>query len=72
MAINHTPPRYHTFLLTIWEERNQDPNSPAVWRFRLEKPRTGQRQGFASLEMLVAALKQEMVDSDGHSMEEGS
>jgi hypothetical protein len=64
MAINHTPPRYHTFLLTIWEERNQDPNSPRVWRFRLEDPRTGQQRGFANLKALVTALEQEMVDGD--------
>lgn len=57
MFVFHTPPRYYTFLLTLWEERDQDPNSPVVWRFRLEDPRTGQQRGFASLESLVAALE---------------
>jgi hypothetical protein len=56
----NSPPRYRTFLLTLWEERNQDPNSPAVWRFRLEDPRTGQRQGFASLAEMVASLQTEL------------
>ena len=60
MAFFQNPPRYHTFLLTLWEERNQDPNSPTVWRFRLEDPRTGRRHGFASLEEIVAALEREM------------
>jgi hypothetical protein len=62
----HDPTRYRTFLLTLWEERSQDRDSPQVWRFRLEDPRTGQQRGFASLEALVDALKQEM----GHRDEE--
>ena len=64
MSILHDPPRYRTFLLTLWEERNRDRGSAPVWRFRLEDPRTGQRRGFASLEALVEALKQEMGDND--------
>ena len=60
MSIIHDPPRYRAFLLTLWEERSQDRDSPQVWRFRLEDPRTGQQRGFASLEALVEALKQEM------------
>jgi hypothetical protein len=31
-----------------------------VWRFGLEDPRTGQRRGFVDLEMLMAALQQDM------------
>jgi hypothetical protein len=64
MSFFNRPPRYHTFLLTLWEERNEDPNSPAVWRFRLEDPHTRQQQGFASLEALMAALEQEMANND--------
>jgi hypothetical protein len=60
MAIFDKPPRYRTYLLIFWEERSQDPAAPAVWRFSLEDPRTGQRRGFADLEMLIAALEQEM------------
>ena len=65
LAFFDEPPRYYTFLLTVWEERNQDPNSPGVWRFRLEDPRTGQRQGFANLEALMVALGQEMDETQG-------
>ena len=54
------PPRYRSYLLTLWEERSRDPAAPAVWRFSLEDPRTGQRHGFATLEALVAALEREM------------
>ena len=60
MAIFDEPPRYRSYLLTFWEERNQDPVASAVWRFSLEDPRTGQRRGFADLEALIAALEQEM------------
>ena len=62
MSILHDPPRYRAFLLTLWEERSRDRDSQ-VWRFRLEDPRTGRQRGFASLEALVEALKQEMDDT---------
>lgn len=65
MTVFDKPPRYRTYLLTTWEERSQDPAIPAVWRFRLEDPRTGQRQGFATLEALIAVLEQEMVHTEG-------
>ncbi|MGD2159485.1 MAG: hypothetical protein PVG32_21590 [Anaerolineales bacterium] len=55
-------PRYHIYLLTIWEERNQDAGAEAVLRFRLENPSSGQQRGFTSLEPLVAALEQELAD----------
>ena len=60
----HDPTRYRTFLLTLWEERSRDRDSPQVWRFRLEDPRAGQQRGFASLEALVEALKLEMGAND--------
>lgn len=59
-----TPPRYRSYLLTVWEERNPDPNLPAVWRFSLEDPHTGQRRGFANLAALVAALEDEMAGAE--------
>jgi hypothetical protein len=58
------PPRYRSYLLTFWEERSQDPATPAVWRFRLENPRTGQQRGFASLEALVVFLRTELVGEE--------
>ena len=54
------PARYRTYVLTAWQERSRDPAVPPVWRFSLLDPSTGQRRGFASLEALVAALKQEL------------
>ncbi len=60
MSVLEEPPRYRTYLLTLWEERSQDPRAPVVWRFSLEDPRTGRRRGFADLEALMAAFAQEM------------
>jgi len=59
-----TPPRYRSYLLTWWEERTRDPNLPAVRRFSLEDPRTGQRRGFADLAALVAALEDEIAGAE--------
>ena len=58
MAQDTSAPPHRIYLLTIWEERSRDPQAPAQWRFSLEHPATGRRQGFASLEALVAALQQ--------------
>jgi hypothetical protein len=54
------PPRYHTFLVTLWEERSQDPAKPAVWRFRLEIAGTGERRGFATFKEMVVFLEEQM------------
>ena len=64
------PPRYYTFLLTFWEERNHDPKSSSVWPFRLEDPRTGQKRGFVSLEHMITALNEEMWSEDGNDLAE--
>jgi hypothetical protein len=66
------PPRYRSYLLTLWEERNRDPNLPVVWRFSLEEARSGQRRGFADLEALVVALKQEMADDQAEAKGPGA
>ncbi len=59
------PPRYRSYLLTIWEERSQNPTSPEIWRFSLKDPRSGQRRGYPTLEALMAALQAE-VDGEGN------
>ncbi len=63
MTIFDQPPPYRSYLLTLWQERSQDSDRPGVWRFNLVDPRTNQRRGFASLEALVVALRQEMADA---------
>lgn len=51
-------PRHRIYLLAIWEEESDDPDLPVQWRFSLEYPASGQRQGFSSLAALTAALQQ--------------
>jgi len=58
------PLTYRPFLLTLWQEHSRGPGEPAVWRFRLEDPRNGQRRGSADLEALVAAQKEEMAGTE--------
>ena len=60
MSAFDEPPRYRSFLVTMWEERSQNPDSPAVWRFRLEDPRSNRRRGFAPMGALVSALQKEL------------
>ena len=56
MSASDTPPEYHAYLLRFWEERGEQGTS-AAWRFSLEDPQTGQRQGFADLGSLTAWLE---------------
>ncbi|MCC6187979.1 MAG: hypothetical protein IT318_03015 [Anaerolineales bacterium] len=48
------PPRYHTFLLRLWEEGGSAP----VWRYSLENPHTAERLSFKTLDELGALLKE--------------
>jgi hypothetical protein len=43
-------------MLRLWQVRDDD---ELLWRASLEDPHTGTRRGFASLEMLVAFLREE-------------
>ena len=63
MTFFDKPPRYRSYLITMWEERSGDTEVSVEWRFRMEDPHTGQRRGFANFEALVAALQQEIDDS---------
>jgi hypothetical protein len=52
------PPRYKTFLLTIWEERSFKQRQRITWRFGLEDPQTGERRAYSGLEALTETLRQ--------------
>ena len=52
--------RYHAYLLRFWEEPSKH-SKTRIWRFSLESPQTGSRQGYASLEALVKALQTELL-----------
>jgi len=47
------------YLLRFWAERGPTAEGP-VWRFNLEDPHSGQRQGFSRLDTLVAYLEDQM------------
>jgi hypothetical protein len=54
----HDEPRpYQSYLLRLWQTSNA---GELVWRASLESPHTGQRHGFASLDALLAFLRQQM------------
>ena len=45
---------YRAFLLRLWRERESSP-----WRATVESPHTGERHGFANLELLFAFLEEQ-------------
>lgn len=62
---------YRIYLLTLWAERGEQAETPAVWRFSLQDPQTGERHAFASLTALVAALLEEIARNEGMQLEGG-
>ena len=50
MSPSPRPPGYRAYLLRCWREATG-------WRFSLEDPHTGERQGFAGAEALLAHLE---------------
>ncbi len=67
MSDHNRPSRYRAYLLRCWQERARQESQPAVRRFSLEDPHTGRRQGFATLEAVVAALQRELAAEDESS-----
>ncbi|MCA1554637.1 MAG: hypothetical protein LC737_09695 [Chloroflexi bacterium] len=57
------PPHYKAFTLRIWEERSGGSESVSQWRFSLEDPQTGKRQGFADLNALFNYLRSQLSES---------
>jgi len=56
------PPRYHHFVLLLWEERGAD-GQHAAWRFSLQDSQKEARSGFKNLEEVVVFLEQWMKSS---------
>lgn len=61
------PPRYHHFILLVWEERNAD-GQHVTWRFSLQDSQKEARVGFKNLEELTAFLKGWMKNSSEPDM----
>ena len=51
---------YRAFLLRLWREPGQTQADVSIWRFSLESTSYTERIGFASLEELVAFLRQQI------------
>jgi hypothetical protein len=49
------PPRYYTFILRFWEERNE--TTDPTWRYSLHDAENDVRYGFTSLGELTAFLE---------------
>lgn len=60
------PPRYHHFVLLVWEERGAD-GQHAAWRFSLHDPQKEARIGFKSLHDLTEFLEEWMKTSSEDS-----
>lgn len=55
-------PRRRSYLLRAWEEPGRSPERAAVWRFSLEDPHTGRCQGFATIEEVIATLRNDLTN----------
>lgn len=53
-------PNYRAYLLRFWEEKCPPSDVSRVWRFSLEDPHSGERQGFVDLTTLVVFLQRQM------------
>jgi hypothetical protein len=54
------PPCYMAFLLQLWCVTDED---GVVWHASLEDAYTGERKGFANVQILYAFLTQQLVDA---------
>jgi hypothetical protein len=61
MPNSDKPPLYQTYLLTCWQERDEVAKT-AVWRFRLETPRSSQRRAFNKLAEVMSPIETELED----------
>lgn len=52
--------RYQVYVLRLWQEQSDSPEHPAIWRFVLEEPKTGQQRGFTSFAALMDFLEMEL------------
>ena len=62
MKRSPTPPIYHTYLVTAWQERGR---GAIQWRYTLEDTVTGNRHSFVHWDELVAMLSEQMTHLSG-------
>lgn len=66
LPVTRQAPHYKTYLVTCWQERDEVAGT-AVWRFRLETPRSGQRRIFTTLAEVMSIIETELQDKTGTS-----
>lgn len=54
------PPRYHIFVLSLWETGGGQGDASVRWRYSLQDPHTAERSGFTTLADMDAFLLQRM------------
>jgi hypothetical protein len=62
LASRDRAPRYHTYLLTCWQERDEVAGT-VTWRFRLETPRSGRQRIFKTFMEVMETIEMEL-DND--------
>jgi hypothetical protein len=66
--VSEKRPTYLSYLLRLWRTLTA---GEATWRASLENPQTGERRGFASLDAMVAFLRQQIDLPPDRGGEEG-
>lgn len=56
MTKSYKPLRYHTYLVSVWEERSHNGCVTHQWRYVLEDPCSGHRRGYVTLQDLLDGL----------------
>jgi len=54
------PPSYCSYILRCWIEAGPHENDPAISRYCLEDPHTGERHGFVGAEALMQFLRDKL------------
>jgi hypothetical protein len=60
-AQQNNAPRYDTYLLTCWQERDEAVGT-VMWRFKLETPRSGQWRLFKTLKEVMETIEMNLDD----------
>jgi hypothetical protein len=68
MKTRQQPPRYHAYMLRVWEERSDDHAQSALWRFQVEDPHTGRRHGFNDISALFRYLQDVITNDEDRSL----
>ena len=63
-AKHREAPRYDAYILRRWEVRSTLGDDATSWRFSVEDSRTGEKHGFADVDVLLSYLRSRLVEAD--------